>query len=89
VFRVNESPDAHVFDAVSATENRNVPEVLAVHTEIWVSVSLLPPLVHADGAVPSDSAEPDEELLKMKEFRVLDPALTLEVPAAPGSPTCS
>jgi len=89
VFWVNVSPDAQAFDAVSATENRKVPAVDAVHTEMWVSVSLVPPFVHADGGVPSDSADPDEELEKMNEFRVAEPADTLEVPAAPGSPTCS
>jgi hypothetical protein len=83
------SPDAHAFCAVSATENRNVPALLAVHTEMWVRVSEVPPFVHADGAVPRDRDDPDEELENTKLFRVVDPAETLAVPAAPGSPVCS
>jgi len=86
---VNVSADAHAFDAVSATVNRSVPDVDAVQIEIWVSVSDVPPFVHADGAVPRDSDDPDEELEKMNEFRVVEPTDTLEVPAAPGSPVCS
>jgi hypothetical protein len=86
---VKESEVAQARDAVSATVNRSVPAELAVHTEMCVRVSLVPPLVHADGGVPSDSAEPDEELEKMHEFRVVEPTDTLDVPAAPGSPVCS
>jgi hypothetical protein len=84
---VKESADAHALLAVRATEPRNVPADDAVHTEMCVSVSDVPPFVHADGGVPSDSAEPDDELEKIKEFRVVEPTDTLEVPAAPGSPT--
>jgi hypothetical protein len=89
VERVNVSAEAQAFDAVSATEPRNVPDVDAVHNEICVSVSDVPPLVHAEGGVPSDSDDPDDEEEKTKEFRVVEPTLTLEVPAAPGSPVCS
>src|ERR1041385_5219274 len=83
------SADAHALDGVSATVNRSVPALLAVHTEMWVSVSLVPPFVHADGGVPSDSADPDEEDEKTKLLRVVEPTEMLEVPAAPGSPVCS
>jgi hypothetical protein len=86
---VKESADAHALLAVSATEPRNVPADDAVHNEMCVSVSDVPPFVHAAGGVPSDSAEPDDELEKMKEFRVVEPADTLLVPAAPGSPVWS
>jgi hypothetical protein len=86
---VNVSADAHALLAVSATENRNVPADDAVHTEIWVSVSDVPPFVHAAGAVLRLSDDPDEELENTNEFRVAEPTLTLEVPAAPGSPVCS
>jgi hypothetical protein len=83
------SADAQALLAVSATEPRNVPADDAVQKERCVSVSDVPPFVHADGAVPSDRAEPDDELEKMKEFRVLEPTDTLLVPAAPGSPVWS
>jgi hypothetical protein len=89
VDRVKVSADAHALDAVSATENRNVPADDAVHTEMCVNVSDVPPFVHADGAVLRLSDDPDEELEKTKLFRVVEPTDTLEVPAAPGSPVCS
>ncbi|MGQ4343575.1 hypothetical protein ACN6LG_003966 [Streptomyces sp. SAS_275] len=81
---VNESPDDHAFDELSATENRNVPLVDAVQTEMSVIVSEVPPFVH-DGFVPvSASADPDEEAANVKTLRVVDPALIAVVPAAPG-----
>jgi hypothetical protein len=89
VDRLKVSADAHAFDAVRATENRNVPALDAVHTEMWVSVSDVPPFVHADGGVPSDSDDPDDEDENTKLLRVVEPTDTLEVPAAPGSPVCS
>jgi hypothetical protein len=89
VERLKVSADAHALDAVSATEKRNVPADDAVHTEMWVSVSDVPPFVHAAGGVPSDTVEPADESEKTKLLRVVDPTLTLAVPAAPGSPVCS
>jgi hypothetical protein len=86
---VNESADAQAFDAVSATENRNVPLVLAVHTEMWVRVSDVPPFVHADGAPLSARADPDDEAAKVAELRVVEPTEMADVPAAPGSAVCS
>ncbi|MFE4818608.1 hypothetical protein ACFRFU_19675 [Streptomyces sp. NPDC056704] len=86
---MNVSAEAHALLAVSATENRNVPDVDAVHTEMCVSVSDVPPLVHADGAELNASDAPDDEAAKVKEFRVAEPTETLAVPAAPGSPVCS
>jgi hypothetical protein len=89
VERVNVSAEAHALLAVSATVANSVPADEAVHTEIWVSVSLVPPFVHADGGVPSDSDDPEDEDEKTNELRVVEPTDTLVVPAAPGSPVCS
>jgi hypothetical protein len=85
----NWSADAHTLDEVSATVNSSVPDVDAVHTEMWVSVSLVPPFVHADGAELSASDDPDDEAANVKLLRVVEPTDTLDVPAAPGSPTCN
>jgi hypothetical protein len=75
--------------AVSATENKNVPPLAAVQTEMWVSVSDVPRLVYADGAELNASDDPDDEAANVKLLRVVEPTDTLEVPAAPGSPVCS
>ena len=80
-FRV--SPLVHAFDADSVTENKNVPEVDADHTEISVIVSDVPPLVN-DG-VPDIVTTPADAAPKVKLERVDEPALTLVVPAVPGS----
>ncbi|MEU0181791.1 hypothetical protein ABZ312_11470 [Streptomyces sp. NPDC006207] len=86
---MKESEDAQARDAVSATVNSSVPDVEAVHTEMWVSVSDVPPFVHAEGGVPSDRADPDDDEENTNELRVVEPTLTLAVPAAPGSPVCN
>lgn len=55
------SADAHAFDAVNATENKNVPADDAVHTEMSVIVSDVPPFVHGPTEPDSASAEPDDD----------------------------
>jgi hypothetical protein len=58
---VNVSPDAHAFDADSATENRNVPADDAVHTEMSVSVSDVPPFVQGPTEPDKASADPADD----------------------------
>jgi hypothetical protein len=87
--KVNESAEAHALEAVNATEKRKVPAELAVHTEMWVRVSDVPPFVHAEGAPLNARADPDDEAAKVQLLRVVDPADTADVPAAPGSPVWS
>jgi hypothetical protein len=81
---VKVSPLAHVFDAVSATDQRKLPDVVASQTETCEMVSLVPPLVHA-GALESAIAPPDAAEC-VAATRVVDPTETLDVPDAPGSP---
>jgi hypothetical protein len=89
VFSEKESAEAQAFDAVNATVNRSVPADEAVHTEMWVRVSDVPPFVHADGAPLNARADPDDEAANVQLLRVVDPADTADVPAAPGSPVWS
>jgi hypothetical protein len=86
---VNESVDAQAREAVSATVNSSVPADDAVHTEMWVRVSDVPPFVHAAGAPLNARADPDDEAANVQLLRVVDPADTADVPAAPGSPVWS
>nr|WP_208030866.1 hypothetical protein [Streptomyces cyanogenus] len=83
------SPDAHAFDADNATENRKVPALLAVHTEMSVSVSDVPPFVHGPTAPDRASADPDDEAENVAWILVVEPALIAVVPAAPGLAVCS
>jgi hypothetical protein len=86
---VKVSADAHARLVVNATENRNVPALLAVHTEMFVIVSLVPPFVHGPTLADSASADPAEDAANVAWIRVDDPALIAVVPAAPGLAVCS
>lgn len=86
--RVKVLPEAHACEDARAAENRNVPAEDADHTETWVSVSLVPPLVHADGA--ADAARACAAgAAKVRDWRAVEPTDTEVVPAAPGSAVCS
>ena len=89
MFNVNVSAEAHTFDAVSATEKRNVPALEAVHTEMSVIVSDVPPFVHGPTLEDSASAEPPDDAASVAWIRVVDPALIAVVPAAPGFAVCN
>jgi hypothetical protein len=86
--RVNVSPFATAFDAVSDTEPRNVPAVDADHSEMCEIVS--EPDAHDahDGAVPDCACEPADADARVDCTRVVfaDAAVA---PDAPGSPVCS
>jgi len=81
------SPLAHALLDESCAENKNVPEVLALHTLTSVIVSLTPPFVH-EGVVLS-AILPAEAAAKLAELRVELPELIAVVPLAPGDAVCN
>lgn len=78
------SADAQVLPVVNAADHRKFPEVDADHTEMWVTVSEVPPLVH-DGWVPVNAIAPEDAAENVTAERVVEPADTALVPLAPGS----
>src|SRR5213079_1723138 len=59
------------------------------HTEMSVSVSDVPPLVHGPTDPDRASADPPDDAENVAAIRVDEPALTAVVPAAPGFAVCS
>lgn len=86
--RVSVSPVVTVLDAVSATENRNVPAVLASQPLMCVTVSGLVPAHDVHDGVFDDATAPAEAAENVSDGRVVT-ELALEAPAEPGSPVCS
>jgi hypothetical protein len=82
--RVNVFVDAHACEADSAADALNEPALDAVHNEMCVRVSDVPPFVH--GPTELDAAfEPPEADAIVACFRVASPTAAAVAPAEPGS----
>jgi hypothetical protein len=82
--RVNVFVETHAWEAVSAADPWKVPADEAVHREMWVRVSEVPPLVHVD-AIDVIAFDPPDAAAIVAWTRVVDPAAAAVAPAAPGS----
>jgi len=85
---VNVFVDTHACEAVNAAEYWKLPAVVESHTEMWLIVSVVLALVHAAGD-DVRLIDPDAAALNVNALRVVSPAAAFDVPAEPGSPTCS
>jgi hypothetical protein len=86
--RVNVLVDAHACDADSAADALNVPALEAVHSEMCVRVSDVPPFVHGPTDDEAAFDPPDADAI-VACFRVASPTAAAVAPAEPGSAVCS
>jgi hypothetical protein len=85
---VKVSPVVTVLDAVSATEARNVPTVLASQILMCVTVSGLVPAHDVHDGVFDMAMDPADAALNVIDGRVVT-ELAAVAPAEPGSAVCS
>jgi len=82
------SPEAQAFDALRAAENKKVPAVAALHTEMSVMVSevAVPPVPFVHDGVLLSARAPADAVENVAATRVVVATLVFAVPALPGAP---